>query len=803
MNKSIQEILSDSRQSIFVQLQKCGRWLCGAVLMISFSMNAQVIPTCGSSSITLMANTSGNLINPTYSMNPGGITSSSPVFTTNISTTFTLYTTGLNSQNTIVTNTVVYTVTITPAPLLFLSATQATCGGTQAVVSATPAGSAANPSSLTWSPYPFSLNSQSTVATYQAPTGPVPLAISVTVVDPVGCVLTETINVDPAPALPVVVIYNSTGSGSITCAHPSVNLLAITNYSNGLLNYFWSSPSATFATYSAAINAPANYTVTVTDPNSQCSTTKTIAIGVNTVLPSSNISPTFQNINCTPSSVTNLTVVSNPTINISHNFLTPYGGTLTLNSFSATYAPLGPGTYTHVLVNHVNGCKVTKGFTITSAQGFPTFSVTSNQSFSLGCQSKSMTVINYVNGNTTPPGGSVSYSLLAPGGGTGSYSVTTPGTYTAIVKDNVSFCETRVAFSVLSNTFGPVLDSLILSRQVLDCITPFADIEALSSTPNVAFNWSFAGSTPPVSGNTIHVLANSAAVTSTLVHNYTLTLTDNNNACKSQTVFPILQNLFPPKALVAGMSSLTCLTPTMMLTNQSISSIPSIFPNSLPVIASQWSGPTPQVTVYNISAYTASTPGTYTMYARDLNNGCTSMTTAVVADARVYPVVNNPVEPPPVCLDGPLVAIKPIITSATGNLIYSWLSPTNATVTGANTGTLVTNAYGTYTVVVTDTLTGCSSAGYLYVINCTGVALSEQNRTGTIKVFPNPGNGLYAVDTDLQIKKVEVYNLTGSLISTVFADTYSSIDLRDKPAGIYFLKFTLEETTFIHKIIKQ
>ncbi len=68
----------------------------------------------------------------------------------------------------------------------------------------------------------------------------------------------------------------------------------------------------------------------------------------------------------------------------------------------------------------------------------------------------------------------------------------------------------------------------------------------------------------------------------------------------------------------------------------------------------------------------------------------------------------------------------------------------------------------------------------------------------TIKVYPNPSNGLLNVETLNQsgIEEVAVYNNLGQVLRTqVYAShTYSSqIDLQDFPPGIYFLRVTTQD----------
>jgi len=106
------------------------------------------------------------------------------------------------------------------------------------------------------------------------------------------------------------------------------------------------------------------------------------------------------------------------------------------------------------------------------------------------------------------------------------------------------------------------------------------------------------------------------------------------------------QNLFPPVALISngGNATITCATPTIVLTNQSTSGIPAStgFPTNLPVIGYAWYAPF-QPGLTNSTTYTAGTSGTYTMIAKDLNNGCTSMATMeLYGDCNMVGIQNNP-----------------------------------------------------------------------------------------------------------------------------------------------------------------
>ncbi len=246
---------------------------------------------------------------------------------------------------------------------------------------------------------------------------------------------------------------------------------------------------------------------------------------------------------------------------------------------------------------------------------------------------------------------------------------------------------------------------------------------AVSETPGATYVWSFPGNPGTLAQSSIPV--NTLANTSTtLIANYTITVTNPNNQCITRSVVPMYQNLFPPTASVTsgGTNSLTCLTPTIVLTNQSRTNIPPAtgFPTNSIIVGYLWEGPTPQLPLQLATTYVASIVGDYTLTAMDLNNGCTASTIIPIGDFRQFPVLNNPVAPPQAYLDcgnNSSVTIRPIITTPTAALSYEWSAPPGAIV-GTNTLiSLITKAPGIYTVVVTNTLNSCVASTTMSVLN--------------------------------------------------------------------------------------
>ncbi|PBQ34393.1 hypothetical protein CNR22_22315 [Sphingobacteriaceae bacterium] len=444
-------------------------------------------------------------------------------------------------------------------------------------------------------------------------------------------------------------ITNNSGSTSLTCLTPSLSFSANSAVVPPIY-FVWTGPSTSLTGPNVTITLPGNYTVTIADSTNTVFDTQYLSVTTNTTPPNSSVSPPSQTIAC--NTALGSGVSSNFPGSATHTFVSPYGASV-IATGTVAYAPLGPGTYTHILTDNSNGCTSSSTFAIVSSQNFPTFSVVSPQNYTLGCRTKSVVTVNIINATTSPPGGPVSYTFMplsetnpAPSGSLSSlssYTVATPGTYYVIVKDNTSFCVTQIPVTILQNTVSPNV-TVTTPTTVLNCSLNQLILQGSSTSTNVSLNWNSANGA--VYGPTITASAN-ANVTQTIANTYTFVVTDNNNTCTSNSVIPVYQNLFPPIASISagGMYTLSCTTPTIVLSNVSYSGIPPStgFPVNQPVVGLSWFAPS-QNSLAVSTTYTASTSGTYTMIAKDLNNDCTAQTTAVIfGDCNLVGLTKNTV----------------------------------------------------------------------------------------------------------------------------------------------------------------
>jgi gliding motility-associated-like protein len=781
-------------------------------VFVSLYSNSQSI--CGGSSTTLQATNPQNLTGPSYSLNPGGFSSNGGTFviSPNATTTYTLYTTGQNTANVATTTSVVTTVTVNAQPHVAPTFTQASCTSSLNAINLGLSFSPSSPASaytISWTPLPGSvLSPQQTTATALTP-GPYTLAVTAAA----GCstVINFTMLPQPAPAVYSVIPFGSTHS--ITCVQPTLQL----NATNTNLTYTWSSTSFSPVVSDSIFLSSVNVgTLSVVGQNtvSNCISTFTFQIAQNVSVPSATISTNLINITCSQSVAPTVSVIASPTVNIGHFIYSPQGGTFAANSYTAIYIVGGPGTYTHCAVDNSNGCSSCRTFTVATSDNYPTFNVSSPQNFTLGCSTKSVATINIVGGATTPtPGGPISYTIIGPPtsttiptgsstlSGISNYTVSVPGTWTVITKDNTNFCVTSTPISIIQNTFTPDISANV-PLQILDCTNTVTILQGQSVTSNVIYNWAFVGTPGNVNGSTITVNTIPGSPSQTVINTYTLSITDNNNKCVSYSVIPVYQDVFLPKTGISngGINALTCSVPTLVLTNNSSTGITgNFFPAILPVVGYLWEGPTPQDPLQVNSTYVAATVGTYTLTGKDLNNGCISTATISIADNKNYPTINAP----------PVVATASIIDCGASSvslspvyigspLSYSWTAPTATSIVGSGSvAALAVKFPGSYTVVATNTLNGCTAKGVMTAINGSLTAAfvasadsgyaplsvtftnnsTSSNNTNSITSAWSFGNGASMITTSgSTLVPQALYTLPGTFVVSMFVTKGACLD---------------------------
>jgi hypothetical protein len=158
-------------------------------------------------------------------------------------------------------------------------------------------------------------------------------------------------------------VTSSTFQFSLTCLNAQINLLASSNYTASV-NYSWTGPNLSATGSVITVSNPGNYIVTAASGN--LSTSQTITIVTNTIAPVCLSSSTFQVSNATIAAQAFTFTAITPTINITQTTYYP-GGWLApyvSGGIVAIFLPGPLGTYTHCIVNNLNGCSTCQPFIV-------------------------------------------------------------------------------------------------------------------------------------------------------------------------------------------------------------------------------------------------------------------------------------------------------------------------------------------------------------------------------------------------------------------------------------------------------
>ncbi len=351
---------------------------------------------------------------------------------------------------------------------------------------------------------------------------------------------------------------------------------------------------------------------------------------------------------------------------------------------------LSSGTY-DLTVSDANGCTDMASVTIGEDLVPPTAAATA--SGIITCAQPELTL----SGVGSSTGSNFTYQWSGPGivsgGTTLTPTVNAGGTYTLTVTDESNGCTATATVSVPEDTTPP---TAVASGGTITCYNPLITINGVGSSTGSDFTYQWSGPGIVSGGTTLTPTVNAGG-------SYTLTVTDESNGCTATATVTVFDNTTLPQ-VNASAPPITCAQPEVTLSGAG-TSIGSNF-------AYQWTGPG-IVSGSNGLFPTVNMPGTYTLVVTNLVNGC--------VDSASVTVVENTTPPQALIqLPEPLDCMQPTVTlsgagSSTGQHSYQWDGP--GVVSGGNTLMPVVNAPGTYVLVVTDNVNGCTDTAFVTVVD--------------------------------------------------------------------------------------
>lgn len=360
----------------------------------------------------------------------------------------------------------------------------------------------------------------------------------------------------------------------------------------------------------------------------------------------------------------------------------PYTYAWTGGQTTQTATNLPAGTYTVTVTGSNNSGTATVSTTLTQPSVL-----------NLGATiDGTVTCLSTASATASASGGTPGYNYTWSDGQTGETATfDEAGTYAVTVSDN-NGCTKAITVNITGNVAPPLV--FAEAPVELNCITPQVQLSGAGSSTGTNFTYLWTTS----NGNIVSG-ANTLTPTVNQCGTYVLTVTNTASGCTaSASTSPDCQ-VAPPDASVTG-GTLTCQAPTLMLIGNS----------NTPGANFLWTGPDITPANQNEQNPVVSAPGTYTLTVTNPDNGCTKTATAIVTSNIALPGATASVSGPLNCLTDSVTLSGN--SPAEPNVSFAW-SGINFSSNQQNT---VTFEPGNYTLVVTDTLTGCTSSVTVNVV---------------------------------------------------------------------------------------
>ena len=729
---------------------------CKATGSAAITQNTTAVSATASASSTLTCNTSTTQATISTASSPVSYNWSGPgIVSGNGTASITVNSSGVYSYT--VTNTsngcnktgtVSVTQNTTTPTIASASGNTLTCTNTtvNTVVS-----SASSPISYNWSGPGIVSGATSASATVNSP-GTYNYTVTNTTS---GCTTTGSVSVAQNTVNPDV---SSNVNGTLTCASTSGSIDLYTTATP--VTYTWSGPGIVSGngTPTITVNTSGVYSYTTTITSTGCKATGTVAITQNTVAPTASVSPSSFSTTC--ASPTVQLSASGSSGSLTYSWTPPATGSLNNNTISNPIAN-GYGTFTVVATDPTNGCTSAVATASISADvNTPTVSLSAS-SLTLNCSvtSQTVSVSSSISGLT--------YSWTpspTSGQGTSNPGFSSPGSYSVVVTNTVNGCSTTANVAIASNTVAPTIATA--TSNTLTCSSTTAQSVVSTTTTPVSVSWSGPGVVSGATSNTVVVNAGGA---------YSYTVTNTGTGCSSSGVVSVSQNTVVPTLTLSPSSySTTCGTPTVQV---SVS-------GSSGSLTYSWTPPaTGSLNNNTISNPIANGSGVFTVTATDPANGCSSdlngvTTLTIVADVNTPTVSLSAAS---LTLDCSHTTQTVSVSSTISDLTYSW-SPNPSSGQGTTSPTFDTP--GSYSVVVTNTINGCSSSANISVAQNTVNPDVSSNVSGTLTCSSTTGTiDLYTTATPV------TYNWSGPSIVSGNGTPTITIDM----GGAY--QYTVTDNT--------
>ena len=488
---------------------------------------------------------------------------------------------------------------------------------------------------------------------------------------------------------------------TINCGASVITLDGTGSSSGGDYTYEWTTTGGNIVsdgtTLNPSVDAAGNYILTVTNIATGCTSIASTNVISSADLPAANAG-TAQALDCGTLEVTLDGSGSEIGTNITYLWTTSDGNIVSGNN------DINPivdeeGTYQILVTNTDNGCTAISTVTVSLNNQTPV--AIANAPTQLSCTSSSVSL----DGSGSSSGGDFTYLWTTSNGSilSGENSLTPEvnavGTYQILVTNTINGCTEIATVDVLVNGDLPDADAGIADD--LTCVTNQISLNGSgSSGANYIYLWTTSDGNI-VSGN------DGLTPTVNSTGTYQLLVTDNDNGCTAISTVLVEEDMESPDVLADTPSSLTCIVSTVDLNatnNGTGNNYSYLWTTSDGNIVSGNDGLTP----------TVNATGNYVLEITNTTNGCTSSISVDVPIEDQEPTADAGTNMAVTCAETQVV-LDGSGSDAGTNFTYLWTTSTGTIISGEDSSNPLVGATGTYQLLVTNTLTGCTSLADVFV----------------------------------------------------------------------------------------
>ena len=532
-----------------------------------------------------------------------------------------------------------------------------------------------------------------------------------------GCTATTEVTVTSTTTPPIAV---ASVTDTVSCLLGMVPVLSNGSSTGNSISYSWSAISGNIVSgnnsATAQVDTSGVYVLAVTNTSNNCIAYDTVTVIGNLVYPSFSVPPPAP-VTCAHDTIA-LSLLSLSPANTVISWTASNGGHIVSGENSTSPLVDSSGIYSVTLLNPANGCISGASVNVTSNLTPPVAQVALPGQIT--CQSPSV----ILTGGSAGPG--LGYHWTTSGGGnivsgenTLAPVVNSAGIYTLTVLDSINGCFSSASTAVSADT--NVVQVVANAPDLITCNINSVSLNTNGSSTGAAISYLWT----TTDGNIV-----SAADTPDPVVDqpgtYQLLITNTANGCAGTDLAVVLTNLTPPDLSVAAPPSITCASPEVMVSaqNNSTSGSYSYLWNAGAGgnIISGENSLSPQVNA----------PGTYSVVATNLQNGC-SATFSTTVSTNVTPPVAKAGVPGPITCAQPTQQVSGLGSSSGSGFSYQWNASQSGNISGATNGISATAITpGVYTIQVTDNNNGCTALDSIIVFIDTAPPAADAGQDATL-----------------------------------------------------------------------